>query len=82
MRIQNLREVKGKLSQIVNELPEEHSVVITKNGKPCAVLLPVNEETDLESFLLAHNPKFWQLLDQVHGEGEEQGFTDFEDVPD
>jgi len=82
MRIENLREVKSKLSQIVKDLPEDHSVVITKNGKPCAVLLPVNEETDLESFLLAHNPQFWQLLDQAHSEGEEQGFTDFEDLPE
>lgn len=82
MRIENLREVKAKLSQIVNELPEYHSVVITKNGRPCAVLLPVTEETDLESFLLACNPAFWQLFDQAHAEGEKKGFTKFEDLPD
>lgn len=82
MKIENLRAVKAKLSQIVNELPECHSVVITKNGRPCAVLLPVTEDTDLESFLLAHNPAFWQLFDQAHAEGEEKGFTKFEDLPD
>jgi prevent-host-death family protein len=47
-----LREVNGKLSKIVKELPSEKSVVITKNGRPCAVLFPVTEETDLESMLL------------------------------
>ena len=51
MKIESLREVKAKLSKIVKELPSERSVVITKNGRPCAVLFPVTEETDLESML-------------------------------
>ena len=37
------------MSKIIKELPLENSVVITKNGRPCAVFLPVTEETDLES---------------------------------
>jgi prevent-host-death family protein len=82
MKIESLREVKAKLSQIVAELPRDHSVVITKNGRPCAVLLPVTEDTDLESFLLSHNPEFWKLFDQAHAEGETKGFTEFEDLPD
>lgn len=48
MKIESLREVKARLSQIVKELPAERSVVITKNGRPCAVLFPVTEETDLK----------------------------------
>jgi prevent-host-death family protein len=43
MKIESLREVKAKLSKIVSELPAEKSVVITTNGRPCAVLLPVTE---------------------------------------
>lgn len=82
MKIESLREVKAKLSQIVNGLSHDHSVVITKNGRPCAVLLPITEDTDLESLLLAHNPEFWQLFDQAQAEGERKGFTKFEDLPD
>ena len=82
MKIESLREVKAKLSKIVKELPSERSVVITKNGRPCAVLLPVTAETDLESMLLAQRQDFWQLLDRAHKEGEEKGFTRLEDVPD
>ena len=80
MKIESLREVKAKLSKIVKELPSERSVVITKNGRPCAVLLPVTEETDLESMLLAHRKDFWQLLDRAHKEGVKKGFTRLEDV--
>ena len=82
MKIESLREVKAKLSKIVRELPSHHSVVITKNGRPCAVLLPVTEETDLETMLLAQHKDFWQLLDLVHKEGESKGFTKLEDLPD
>jgi prevent-host-death family protein len=53
MKIESLREVNAKLSKIVKELPSEKSVVISKNSRPCAVLFPVTEKTDLESLLLA-----------------------------
>jgi prevent-host-death family protein len=82
MRIESLREVKANLSKIVKELPSERSVVITKNGRPCAVLVPVTEETDLESLLLAQRKDFWQLVDRAHKEGEKKGFTPLEDLPE
>jgi prevent-host-death family protein len=82
MKIESLREVKAKLNKIVKELPSEKSVVITKNGPPCAVLFPVTEETDLESLLLAQRKDFWQLLDRAYMEGEKKGFTQLEDLPD
>lgn len=82
MKIESLREVKSKLSRIVKELPSDRSVVITKNGKPCAVLFPVTEETDLESLLLAQNKEFWQMFDRAHREGEKKGFVKLEELPD
>ncbi len=57
-------------------------MVITKNGRPCEVLVPVTEETDLESMLLAQRKDFWQLLDRAHKEREKKGFTALEDLPD
>jgi prevent-host-death family protein len=82
MKIESLREVKAKLSKIVKDLPSDRSVVITKNGRPCAVLFPVTEETDLESMLLAQRKEFWQVLDRAHDEGEKKGFTRLKDLPD
>ncbi|HEX7230650.1 MAG TPA: type II toxin-antitoxin system Phd/YefM family antitoxin [Candidatus Binatia bacterium] len=58
MKIESLCEVEANLSKIVNELPTERSVVITKNGRPCAVLFPVTEDTDIESMVLAQNKNF------------------------
>ena len=80
MKIENIREVKAKLNQIVTELPKTGSVVITKNGKPCAVLLPVTEETDLEALLLSQNKRFWELFDKSVKSGERRGWTRLEDL--
>ena len=82
MKIESLREVKANLSKIVKNLPSDRSVVITKNGRPCAVLFPVTEETDLESMLLTQQKGFWQMLDRAHKEGEKKGFTKLEDLQD
>jgi prevent-host-death family protein len=82
MKIESLREVKAKLSKIVKRLPVDKSVVITKNGRPCAVLLPVTEETDLETLLLAQRKDFWRMFDRAHEEGEKKGFTKLEDLVD
>jgi prevent-host-death family protein len=82
MKIESLREVKAKLSKIVNDLPKEKSVVITKNGRPCAVLFPVTADTDLESMLLAQSKEFWAMFDRAHKEGEKKGFTKLDDLPD
>jgi prevent-host-death family protein len=72
VKIESLREVKANLSKIVSELPSERSVVITKNGRPCAVLFPVTEDTDIESIVLAQNKEFWRLMDRAHKGGEKR----------
>jgi prevent-host-death family protein len=82
MKIETIREVKAKLNQVVAELSETGSVVITKNGKPCAVLLPVTEETDLEALLLSQNKRFWELFDKSVKSGEQRGWTRLDDLPD
>ncbi len=82
MKIESLREVKAKLSKIIKKLPPDGSVVITKNGRPCAVLFPVTEETDLESLVLSQRKDLWQMFDRAHKEGEKKSFTKLEDLPD
>ncbi len=78
MRIQNIREVKARLSQIVSDLPQDGSVVITKNGRPCAVLMPVTEETDLEIVALSQNRRFWKLYDTALDRAASEGWTALE----
>ena len=80
MKIQNIREVKARLSQIVADLPQEGSVVITKNGQPCAVLMPVTEQTDLETIALSQNRSFWEMYDEAIRRADQEGWTPLKDA--
>jgi antitoxin (DNA-binding transcriptional repressor) of toxin-antitoxin stability system len=48
MKIENVRTAKATLNRLISDLPRSGSVIITKNGKPCAALMPITEDTDLE----------------------------------
>jgi hypothetical protein len=37
-------------------------VIVTKNGKPVAVLLAMSDEDELERLILAYSPKFQEIL--------------------
>ena len=46
-------------------MPEaKHLIVITRNGRPAAVLLTPLNEDDLEGLLLARSPRFQVLLER------------------
>lgn len=82
MKTESLREVKNNLSRVIEELPKTGAVLITKHGRTRAVLLPVGENTDLESLLLSQNERLWKLIDQSVESGRKRGLTRFEDLPD
>ncbi len=82
MKTESLREVKNNLSKVIEELPRTGAVLITKNGRTRAVLLPVDEDTDLESLLLSQSKRLWELIDGSIGSGKRKGLTRFEDLLD
>ena len=61
MKIAPLAEVKAKFSSYVEECVES-PVVVTKNGRPKAVLVAAGTEEELERLILAHTPRFMALL--------------------
>ena len=61
MKIAPVVEVKAKFSAYLEEC-KEGPVVVTKNGKPVAVILSVVDEDELERLILAHSPKFQAIL--------------------
>lgn len=80
MKIENIREVKTRFSHYVRDLPKSGSVVITKNGRPCAALIPITDDTDLEALALSRNKRFWKLIDDAIARGEKEGFVDLKDL--
>ena len=61
MKIAPLAEVKDRLSAYI-DATRESAIVVTRNGKPVALLTPILEDDDLDSLLLTHDRRFTRLL--------------------
>lgn len=62
MRIAPVAEIKAQLSAFI-KASEESPVVVTKNGKPVAVLIGTSNEDEIERLLLAHSKKLHSVLE-------------------
>ena len=67
MTIASLAEVKAHLSAYV-ESSKKGPIVVTKNGKPAAVLVSVSDDDELDSILLACSRRFQRLLERSNRE--------------
>ena len=61
MKIASIADVKAKLSGYI-EASKTGPVVVTKNGKPVAILLSMQDEEELERMLMAYSPKLQRIL--------------------
>src|SRR5436309_11587882 len=61
MKVAYIAEAKPKLSEYVDRCRREE-VVFTKHGHARAALVPLENDDDLERFLLSRNPRFLRLL--------------------
>lgn len=64
MRTAPLAEVEANLSKFVEQC-QEGPVVITKNGRPAAILMCVSDEDDLQRMLMSYSPKLQRMLRQA-----------------
>jgi prevent-host-death family protein len=75
MKIVSVADAKANLSEYLKAV-EKNPVVITRNGRPVAVLVPAGDEDDLERLLMAHSPKLQAILEAAR-----QRFRAGEGVP-
>jgi prevent-host-death family protein len=61
MRIASVADVKAHFSAYL-KASEHGPVVVTRNGKPVAVVLAVTDEDELERLLMAHSPRLQAIL--------------------
>ncbi len=64
MKIVPLAQVKDQFSAYIKE-SQKSPIIVTKNGKPVAVLTGISSEDDIDSVLLANNARFIQLLEEA-----------------
>jgi prevent-host-death family protein len=67
MKIASVAEIKAKFSAYL-KASEEELVVITRNGKAIGVLLPIEDDEELERLVLAYSKQFRILLETARKE--------------
>ncbi len=67
MKIASIATVKANLSAFV-KASEDELVIITRNGKPAAVLLAMEDEDELERLAIAYSRPLQALLDEARGQ--------------
>lgn len=72
MEIASVAEVKAKFSAYV-KASQEGPVIVTRNGKPVAVLLSMEVEDEIERLILAYSPKFQGILQMARQQIRDKG---------
>ena len=78
MKIAPIAQVKAQFSSFV-KAAEEAPVIVTKNGKPVAVLLAISDEDEIERLMLAYSKKLRSLLEAAERRIQETGGVRHED---
>jgi prevent-host-death family protein len=61
MKIASVADVKAKLSGYI-KASKAGPVIVTKNGKPVAMLLSMQDEDEIERMLMAYSPRLQRIL--------------------
>jgi len=72
MKIAPIAEIKAQFSAFI-KASEESPVIVTKNGKPVAVLLGISDEAEIERLVLAYSKKLRVVLDAAEKRVRESG---------
>jgi prevent-host-death family protein len=78
MKIVPLNEVKNRFSTYL-ELSKREDIVVTKNGRPAAILHAVTDG-DLEDYLFESDPRFIARIEALRVEFQQAGGTPLADV--
>ena len=72
MKIAPVAELKAQFSAYLKS-SAEGPIVVTRHGKPVAVLLSIEDEDELERLVLAYTPKFQGILEAAREQIRETG---------
>jgi prevent-host-death family protein len=84
MKIASVAEVKSQFSAFL-KASEGGPVVVTRNGRPVAVIVAVQDEDEIERLLMAYSPHLRAILERSRQQfregqwlGEEEFWSQFE----
>ncbi len=77
MKIVSIADVKKHLSAYLRDATSG-PIIITRNGRPAGVLLPMEDEDEIERLLLAYSPRLQAMLHASREEIEHGGGLEHE----
>ena len=72
MKIASVADVKAHFSTFLKN-SKQGPVEVTRNGRPAAVLLSVEDEDELDRLTMAYSPKLQKILNLARQQIEEHG---------
>jgi prevent-host-death family protein len=72
MKIASVADVKAHFSTFLKN-SKQGPVVVTRNGRPAAVLLSVEDEDELDRLTMAYSPKLQKILSLARQQIKEHG---------
>ncbi len=63
MKIASVAEIKSQLSAFL-KASEAGPVVVTRNGRPVAVIVGIQDEDEIERLLMAYSPRLKAILEE------------------
>ena len=73
MRFVSVRELKGKSGEVWKGLKKDGEVILTSNGKPIAMISPVDENTVEESLSALRRARAIQAVEQIQSRSLSEG---------
>jgi prevent-host-death family protein len=63
MKFANVKELQKDASGIISLVEKGEDVIITKRGKPVAVIHPLSEDT-IEDYMIQHSPSIRKKIEE------------------
>lgn len=81
MNTYGIREIQRTTGEIIDQVIAGETALITRHGKPVAVLLPVDSDM-LEEFILSNAPEFVRSFENAESDLIAGSTTALEDLED
>lgn len=76
-----LYKVKDQLSKYIDQAADEE-VIVTRHGKPAAVIIGFKDDDDWFDYRLENDPRFLARVAESRRQLREGNYTALEDLPD
>jgi len=63
MKFANVKELQKDASGIISRVEKGEDVIITKRGKPAAVIYPLSED-EIEDYMIQHSPGIKKKIEE------------------